>query len=147
MLTSQLPREGRTDGSVPCRWLNSVMWSWDDTSSMASCLFFYLFLFLMRLFLFNMFVLSYKLRTLYAIRTANAADWHLLYAPRDVAVLSSVQMIATTRVVVASWLSVKPLSNHSNLNENTEGKKKKKRFYFTKLMKPELLYKRCYHTE
>lgn len=57
----------------------------------------------------------FKLSTLYAICTTNATDRHLLYSPWDTDVLSSVQMIATT-CVVALWLSIKWLSNHTNLN-------------------------------
>lgn len=35
---------GRMWWGIPCRWLDGVMWSWDDTSSMASCFFWGFFL-------------------------------------------------------------------------------------------------------
>lgn len=103
-----------------CRCLEGVMWSLDDTSSMASCLFSLHACFCSICFFF---IFLKKLRTLYAIRTTNATDRHLLYSPWDTDVLSSVQMIATT-CVVALWLSIEWPSNHIK-------KIIKKRFYFT----------------
>lgn len=72
----------------------------------------------MCLFLFNMFICLFFLNWghLYAICTTNATDRHLLYAPWDTDVLSSVQMIATT-CVVALWLSIEWLINHTNLKK------------------------------